>query len=367
MNCQEVRELMQRHVDGDLNAAETATLMDHVEHCPDCAVMMERLVHLSRGLEQLPRVEPPYSLVDAILPKLGMADAISPDEAEETSVPSIAPRSRRAERSRRSWITRVSGVVALGIVVGLLLVNGPFSERMGNSEQDAAVAPKAANQEAELMNKMEAGSMEIQDQYGSEMPSAEKRQLSDSGPDVYSTSEDGSPDPSPSGNSGASSYEGGQGSEAAPMAAPSPAPAEEEPATESAAPQASDPGKSANIPDEAVSMPPADDEGGMNEGIMAFPEPTEPPLSIMGEPVPEEEAVSPDGKWRAVLIDGRLQIFRMSDGNLVYDQIPDAGVRSELVWSEDSTALNYTFTSADGVQTPMALIVDSSAFKEIAR
>lgn len=348
---------MQRHVDGDLNEAETATLMDHVEHCPDCAVMMERLIHLSRGLEQLPKVEPPYSLVDAILPKLGMADTVPPEKPEETAVPSISPGSRRAERIRRSWITRVSGVVALGIVVGLLLVNGPFPGKTGNSEKDAAMmpgasSPESAAREAELMNQLEAGSMEVQDQYGSATPS-------DSGRKVQATSQGKNPDSSPSA--------GGQGIEPSPSLAPSPAPAEAEPATESSAPPAADPGNAANSPDGAVTPPSTVDKGGISKGFTTDPEPTGSPLSIAGEPVPEEEAISPDGQWRAVLLGGRLQIFRMSDGSLVYDQFPDEGIRSELVWSEDSTALHYTFTGPDGERTPMALVIDLPAFKEITR
>jgi anti-sigma factor RsiW len=123
MNCPEVMELMQRHVDGDLNAEETSHMLDHVGHCPDCAAMLQRLLHLSRGLEQLPRVVPPYSLVDAILPQLGNGEAAGAETADDTVV--LAPSERRAARSRREWMGRLSGVAAVAIVVGLLLVGGP--------------------------------------------------------------------------------------------------------------------------------------------------------------------------------------------------------------------------------------------------
>ena len=103
MNCQEGMELMQRYVDRDLNEEETSRLLEHVGQCPECAAMFQRLVRLSRGLEQLPRVAPPYSLVDAILPQLdkiqpepAAAPASAPYETAETA--GRIPKSRRTGR-----------------------------------------------------------------------------------------------------------------------------------------------------------------------------------------------------------------------------------------------------------------------------
>ena len=57
-------------LDGDLDEQETEILMTHTRHCPDCAAMFSRLQMLSSGLENLPKVTPSYSLVDAIMPRL---------------------------------------------------------------------------------------------------------------------------------------------------------------------------------------------------------------------------------------------------------------------------------------------------------
>ncbi|UUZ86756.1 zf-HC2 domain-containing protein [Paenibacillus sp. P26] len=71
--CQEVIELMQRYLDRDLDETEYSRMLGHLQQCPDCSELFERLVNLSQELESLPKVTPPYSLVDAILPQPGGA------------------------------------------------------------------------------------------------------------------------------------------------------------------------------------------------------------------------------------------------------------------------------------------------------
>ena len=70
MKCQEVMMYMQRQLDGDLAPKEEDELHAHLMHCLDCAQMFERLQALSDELSQLPKVMPPFSLVDAIMPQL---------------------------------------------------------------------------------------------------------------------------------------------------------------------------------------------------------------------------------------------------------------------------------------------------------
>lgn len=70
MKCQEVMMYMQRQLDGDLAPKEENELHAHLMHCLDCAQMFERLQALSNELSQLPKVMPPFSLVDAIMPQL---------------------------------------------------------------------------------------------------------------------------------------------------------------------------------------------------------------------------------------------------------------------------------------------------------
>lgn len=76
MNCDEVMEAMQRDLDGDLTAEERRRMQIHLRHCPDCVPLYARLRRLSSKLENLPKVEPPCSLVDALLPR---GAVLSPD------------------------------------------------------------------------------------------------------------------------------------------------------------------------------------------------------------------------------------------------------------------------------------------------
>jgi anti-sigma factor RsiW len=363
-------ELMQRHVDGDLNDEETSRLMDHVGHCPDCAAMLERLVRLSKGLEQLPRVVPPYSLVDAILPRLDQWDTASGEEETSAAAPP-EPRSRRTERSRRTWAYRVSGTVAAGLVVGLLLVNGPFG-MMGSHQRDAS------SSSAEILREADApgASRKVEDQYG---PVAQF-----SAPAV-GTAGDAKNKSTASEDSSAGA--GGASAPAVPVPSASPdasgkptaADGVDMQTTVTTAPD----GKAADNPAVRPEIGPlpsgADDElaqgfasSGAGSDAAEHPPSLEEGqgsslLSITGEPDPTEEALSPDGQWRAAIAGGKLQLYRLSDGALVYESAPGDGTKSGLTWSDDSKVLSYTFTDADGTRTVIGLVVDSSGFKEIER
>lgn len=129
MTCQEMMELMQRDLDQDLTAGEQQIMLDHLDQCPDCADLYTRLQLLSDELAQLPRVTPPYSIVDAILPQLEDIEThIGHDAglaaASERCMPAtggkvvpLAPR-----RGMFSWKI-FSGVAAAGIVLGMFLFN----------------------------------------------------------------------------------------------------------------------------------------------------------------------------------------------------------------------------------------------------
>lgn len=134
MNCQEVMELMQRQLDGDLNSQEENELHAHLSNCLDCAQMFERLQRLSDELTQLPKVVPPYSLVDAILPQLAEIDrgaaasitdkaaVVTPDVRQnERGQPTQLPWTRRFG-SQFSW-KFAGGIVAAGLILGFFVFN----------------------------------------------------------------------------------------------------------------------------------------------------------------------------------------------------------------------------------------------------
>ena len=146
MNCEEVMELMQRHIDGDLNGDEQKKLTDHLEACPDCAEMMERLEQIDNDLANLPKVVPSFSLVDSILPRLQEIDAAS---GEWNRVRDEAA-GRAPERPARPWyargaFVRIGGAAAAAAVLGVLIVNG-LSDSFGgvSSEQSTAASEEAS-------------------------------------------------------------------------------------------------------------------------------------------------------------------------------------------------------------------------------
>jgi len=130
MNCQEVMELMQRHLDLDLNESEQKALMDHLRECPDCAEMFERLRQLSQELASLPKVSPPFSLVDSILPQLeeidrrgeGPLSAASIDGRSAAASPASSRLGgQRPRRFRAGWTAAIGGIVAAGVLLALFI------------------------------------------------------------------------------------------------------------------------------------------------------------------------------------------------------------------------------------------------------
>jgi len=116
MNCIEVGELMQRNLDSDLNEHELTILMNHLSECATCSQLFEKLTLLSGSLEQLPRVTPSISIVDAILPELERIDQQKKIEEQSTS---------RKRNSRMRWYTSLGSIAAAAVVIiTMVSING---------------------------------------------------------------------------------------------------------------------------------------------------------------------------------------------------------------------------------------------------
>ncbi|MFD2116152.1 anti-sigma factor family protein [Paenibacillus yanchengensis] len=74
MNCNEIADLLQRRVDNQLSEAELEICDNHLHICPDCVDRLEALNRISEQLNNLPKVTPRFSLVDAIMPELERID-----------------------------------------------------------------------------------------------------------------------------------------------------------------------------------------------------------------------------------------------------------------------------------------------------
>jgi hypothetical protein len=111
---------MQRDLDGELEPFEHAKLTKHLEECTDCASLYERLHTLSTHLAQLPMVEPPFSIVQSILPQLEQID-----HERETS-PFIQEQAAAAEgiskkRRKAIWYRYIGGATAAGLLISAVM------------------------------------------------------------------------------------------------------------------------------------------------------------------------------------------------------------------------------------------------------
>lgn len=376
MNCDEVVELMQRELDGDLDDLEQARLRDHLARCPDCAALFARLQKLSNELEQLPRVVPRYSLVDAILPKLeqlsatkdGRAGTIgaaaagdpaapdgpanpgimadptgpaSPVEAGDRSGPAdrseppatVRRASERSQRLARDLWPRLAAVAAFGVLIGVWLVTTPFSEPDSASPDTEAARPMTAAPDA-----------------GSSLEKADVRfHVPDASPtaDVLPPTEErpghasaGEPEtgtikvaPGASGESGrpvAEADAGGEGSSVRNVDTGS----GEQAVPESVPPKAG----GGDGPGEPATGQVSEDQAGLEISAVSPPQEPSPEVApdaakagIMTLKAPTEW-VSPNGKWKAYVEDGVLKVANTADGNVVYQSAAREGAPVDVVW-----------------------------------
>lgn len=179
MNCQEVMELMQRYLDKDLNEPETRTLLRHLQQCPECTEMFERLKRLSNDLESLPKVLPPYSIVDSILPQLEQLDRLGREGGVTAEESASAERSvaqetdafsnerspkERLPAGKWPWSRKISwgwagGVIAAGIVLGVVVFQQPAIRQ----NADELLLGSAGKQSAESSAASDAGSRKQSD------------------------------------------------------------------------------------------------------------------------------------------------------------------------------------------------------------
>jgi hypothetical protein len=347
-------DYMQRQLDGDLDERETEILMNHTRHCPECARMFERLQLLSAGLENLPKVTPGYSLVDAILPRLAELQANGPAAGIDAAPAASEEQELAAGRSGRSvpqrrWnrytLGALGGVVAAGIAFGLLIGNLQSGEplRIGGSANtaasdaatgsaaDAGASPAAQESAAErnmpkegnevkigsaqdnakgLMNKSSAelNSSNVKEHSGEALKTDGTADTFDAPQDIIKNS-DPQPDKAYSPNYSST----GSG---------------EVPKSDSA--------DSGNQSGNQVKEPAPAGEKRTVLGITAAPE------------TATHEWVSPDGRYKAAFVDSRLKVYVVEDGTMLFESPKWPSGIASAVWAPDSRSLTYETKSEDG-------------------
>lgn len=397
MSCEHWTELMQRSLDGDLSAQERERLMDHIEHCPDCCDMYERLSRLSSDLENLPKVVPPYSLVDAILPRLEQLELGVLSEAGNAEEPPVsASRSaggtsgselseliagsrRKRETRNGGWRKWTGGAAAAAAVAALFVAvyNAP-DLNVGKLVQTAADT-SAEKQEVTGSTKSTAVAPFV----SAEPDTNAGKEKADAGVSAPAASAD----PQQYARSG-----NDDGSLPAESAVP------KEPAHDSNGTNNSSGGQTE--PEDAGSletaMPPAQSDDaaappvgtGVAEaplfGISSMGTGSDNPETETGDGGTEEQyysldqgqagttddaggngqasgetvapvipgpiqAVSGDGQYSAVAVGYTIKIFDSND-ELLFETERKNGRISELVWSSDSTELTYVVEAEEGAK-----------------
>jgi len=377
MNCQEVMEYMQRELDGDLDERETEILMTHTRHCPECSTVFERLKLLSAGLDNLPKVTPSYSLVDAIMPKLlelqaaqSAESAADPVHADETEV--FAPRRRQTpERRKNRFSYRImGGVVAAGIVVGLVFITNPFQGlNSTNSKNDSALTADMSSADTASEGRlystesaMNSNAPKSNDEVrvsgnsggASQGISAQDQMSPDSAGSPSSDSMQNKENPTAKGNAGSdSSVKGDQ---------------------KSSSGGGSDQDVKGQLKSNSANGSMSGNAGGQSDApsgqkaplpSLAAPDPnannTESDKGLAAA-IPDPIVPSPDKRYAAAVVDAALQIYTTADNVKIFQGVKrDSGI-TNLSWSADSKTFTYETSAADGKK--QVYIVDLAALSE---
>ena len=135
------RELLERHIDGELGAEERNELFEHLEFCDECRETLEAEERLLDRLSQIPRLQPPSDLRASILRQVERERAEmsrlmneeeqyaplfdGPGEAETWTGRGVAPIRRRTLWQRVSPVAATLFLVAASLGA---LMTGDFSQ-----------------------------------------------------------------------------------------------------------------------------------------------------------------------------------------------------------------------------------------------
>ncbi|WP_027417693.1 hypothetical protein [Aneurinibacillus terranovensis] len=122
MRCDEIYDWIQRDMDYDLEDSEKELLLQHLRKCPDCSLLYNRLKSLSGHLEDLPMVEPPFSIVESIMPeldKLDRARASALHDEQAAALRAVEP--GRTSRKRIILYRSLGSVAAAGLLISAIM------------------------------------------------------------------------------------------------------------------------------------------------------------------------------------------------------------------------------------------------------
>ncbi|OXM15564.1 anti-sigma factor family protein [Paenibacillus herberti] len=363
MTCQEVVDYMNRYLDGDLDEHERLLLMEHLNECPDDQELFERLKRLSSDLEELPKIVPPFSLVDSILPQLAEIDdlrdakaaslegvSLSLNESEEAAAEEESESPAEARSVRRSGASRFSkrariwtGSTAAAAAAVIILLAVPWGSTSldkqlamdGGSEtsqagifnkkavEEESSAAQASNMQKRIADAPESSADPLQQ--GGTVPTATDPERSLSGDSAKGQNEINNNRIGPSVPSG-----GGKGS----TTYPSPGSGgfnNDAPGGWSATP-----GFTSPSPDGIANQ----------RGLMAVPEVT----------------YSPDGQYSYSISQGWV-VIQKEDGGKQFDHTFEGAI-TEPAWSGDSRYLTVAVQAKAGQVLTYKIDVEDGSFEK---
>ncbi|AIQ14010.1 anti-sigma factor [Paenibacillus durus] len=384
MNCAEVMEWMHRYLDHDLSRDESLEMFRHIDGCPSCAELFERLNALSSELEQLPDVSPPFSLVDSILPQLEAIDREKAAAAAPSTAETDSPRmSRKASRAKARQNSSLAGRFGIGaaaaaVIFGIAIFNMP--EKLPGAQVDDMMKSTSG------YNGFKENTSSAANDAGADSGSEES---SGGAGEPFAGSEENSP-PADAGTSTLAAPEspspknGGQAAKGGGVKQDAAEPTEKARSDRAEAPTAStDPGKDRRVANKqtATPMPSAnasaapetgtDDQAGersdsiMSDKTLQAPQSSGGDMGIMdmapAELSPDSPSwTSPDRRYTAVVEGNQLVIYRdaaeASEGRQAVDTVAIEGTWVSGKWSEDSRQFTYVMKT-DGNEVSGAYTV----------
>src|SRR5690606_28574798 len=130
MRKHEVMELMQRYLDEDLSSEEKAALDEYLKQDPESMLVFERLKNLSNDLASLPKVSPPFSIVDSILPELEQLELPSNEEPPAPKYTWFTKVTRSRYFKAGAGAAVAAGVIGLFIFTGGLPKSHPQADEI---------------------------------------------------------------------------------------------------------------------------------------------------------------------------------------------------------------------------------------------
>lgn len=322
--------------------------------------MYDRLQLLSSGLESLPKVTPPYSIVDSILPRLaelaqseGNAETAAAEAVQETVSEPGAP--RRLKRERR-WTDRFSmralgGVVAAGIVASLFLVTYNNSGSDMNNAQEAEMSASADSAAAD------SGVSALREQ--ASLDSVEEPKAKISSDEVSTSSADASTPQQDTGSAQEDIYrstkQDGQDTKNGSNGQAASGASEDSSATSDSG--GNSPNQTYTIVPERQPNPSIAGDSDKSDVVERNDEQKNSAQSLnkddskmLGISQFANEFVSPDGHYKAALDPdtNTLSVYVQADMTFVMKTESAPGGIGVISWAEDSKSLTYAATAEDG-------------------